>query len=211
MRCTKARAQQRPFSISVSPSPTPDFLPFYLFLSFDKRWFPKTPGQSRSWPIQNINSLPPSTPLTTTRTWKVMWVFISEGLDASLDWFSKRKLQWKKKRELSDWCLSHILHPPGLFTFPVSSCQAWCCQEQAEEGRLFSCPRPRSSWPTAGQASQRHGSWGQDPHGLYSYSTSKIQASLHIWGLLGKKQKRGSGISPRQEQERPAWTMEIHK
>lgn len=34
--------------LSVSPSPSPYFLPLYLLLSFDKRWFPKTPGQGKS-------------------------------------------------------------------------------------------------------------------------------------------------------------------
>lgn len=71
------------------PPPPPIFSLFHLFLSFDKRWFPKTPGQARHWPIQNINSLPCSTPITTTTACRMMWVFISEDLDSSQDWFSK--------------------------------------------------------------------------------------------------------------------------
>lgn len=73
MRCTKARAQQRPFSVSVSPSPTPTFS---LFICS----FPSTRGgsqrhlgrQGANFRIQNINFLLPSTPITTTRTCKMM-------------------------------------------------------------------------------------------------------------------------------------------
>lgn len=89
--------------------PHPRLSSFYLVLSFDKRWFPKTPGQAKSWPIQNLNSLPPSPPSPPAGPAK-WWEFSSQRVWMLLkSSFESRNCSGRKKVNFLT-CVSPISH-----------------------------------------------------------------------------------------------------
>ena len=112
--------------------------------------------------------------------------------------------------------VSPIFHSLLPFTFPVRTCQAWCCQDQRNEERLSSYPRTCSSLAhnKPGQPETRE--LVTNPRGSCSFGTSKIRAKIRHLRPIGKKPPKNPKekllvIRPQVEWERPAWKMEIHK
>lgn len=95
--------------------------------------------------IQNINSLPPPprVPITITMTCKMMWVLISEGLDASWDWFSKQKPQLMEKNRTL-WLVSLPYFAPSFIVhFPSQNLPGLVLPGSGEWGKA-PCPGPCS-------------------------------------------------------------------